>query len=163
MNIQRLPNQGISTPAGLPARAQQQPQPNVPKDGFQPSKTYEGPSQLAMVAKATALGGVTALVVGAASQYSPFLGAAVGGVAGGLAGLALGLQGGELIMRGAPEHGPGTTGAYGGLMIGLGCAMLGGAAGLAGGAALPFLSSPVAAGASVGVALGAGKYIMDNH
>ena len=162
MNIQRLPQQ--HTPATLPARVQQQPQPpQQPQDGFKPSTDRKGPSQLGMVAKATAYGAATALVVGAASQFSPFLGAAVGGVAGGLAGLALGLQAGEKLTEGAPEHGPGTTGAYGGLMVGLGCAMLGGVAGLAGGAALPFLSSPVTAGASVGVALGAGNYIMSNH
>jgi hypothetical protein len=161
MHIQRLPNQGISTPANLPARQQQQP-PNNPQDGFK-ARSPQGPPKLQLAARAAAYGTVTALVVGAASHFSPFLGAAVGAVSGGLAGLGLGLQAGELLTQNAPEHGPGTTGAYGGLMVGLGCAVLGGAVGLAGGAALPFLASPNAAGVGIGVALGTSKYIVETH
>lgn len=163
MNIQRLPNAGLAIPASLSARAQKQP--NTPQDGFQPGPPapHQGPSRLALAAKATAYGGVTALAVGMASHYSPFLGAAVGGVAGGLAGLALGLQAGEAIANAGPEHGPGTTAGYGGLMVALGSAIVGGAAGVVGGAALPLLASPVASGATLGAACLAGKYILDTH
>lgn len=163
MNIQRLPNAGLSTPASLPARAQKQP--NSPQDGFQPGPPapYQGPNRLGLAAKATAYGAVAAAAVGMASQVSPLLGAAVGAVAGGAAGLALGVQAGEWIANGSPEHGPGTTGAYGGLMVALGSAIVGGAAGVAGGVALPLLASPVVAGAALGTAALAGKYILDTH
>jgi hypothetical protein len=141
-NIQRLPSREKSCN-------------HPPKDGYQPSFPKE-PSKLVLAAKAGAVGAVAIAAVGYASQVSPFLGAAVGAVAGGLSGLALGVQGGEFLVKDSQSQ-------YGGLTTVLGTAILGGAVGLAGGAAMPFLASPLATGITLGSGLGAAKYILDTH
>ena len=153
MNIQRFSGSGMTTLNRLPSRGKTCNHP--PKDGFQPNFPKE-PSQPVMALKAFAVGAVGVAAITYASQVSPFLGAAVGGVAGGLAGLALGMQGGEYLMKDSQSQ-------YGGLTTILGTAILGGAAGVIGGAALPMLASPMTAGVVLGTGLGAGKYIFDNH
>ncbi|MBS2035233.1 hypothetical protein JST97_09600 [bacterium] len=110
------------------------------------------PSGWVRAGKAVAYGAVTALAIGLASRVSPYLGAVVGSMAGGLAGMSLGLVGAGALLDKAPDHGPGTTGGYAGLALALGAGVVGGAAGLAGGIAMPFLCSPEVTGAVLGAA-----------
>lgn len=153
MNIQRFQGSGTNSLNRLPSRAQTQN--HGPKDGFQPGFPKE-PSLPVLGLKAFAVGAVGVAAVTYASQISPFLGAAVGGIAGGLSGLALGMQGGEYLVKDSQSQ-------YGGLTTVLGTAILGGAAGFVGGATLPFLASPMTAGVVLGTGLGAGKLIFDTH
>lgn len=102
--------------------------------------------------KAVAYGAVTAVAIGLTSRVSPYLGAVVSSMAGGLAGLSLGVVGIGALMDGAARRGAATSGAHGALMVGLGAGIVGGAAGFLGGIAMPFLVSPEVAGAVLGAA-----------
>ncbi|MBN9415283.1 hypothetical protein ABS71_22945 [bacterium SCN 62-11] len=118
----------------------------------------EKPSVLKRAGKALAYGAVAGLGMGLASAVSPYLGALAGAVPAGVAGMCLAIAGVSSLCGGSRK-----PGGDGGVGMAVGTTLLGGAAGLAGGVALPFLASPEVAGAAIGAATMATQWLLSER